>query len=88
MIRKNTPLLILIFVALVIFLVTSCDKAPRDPFPQTKPHRTELDNTSEYFDQHYKVYTFEGCEYILVGVGKYQWGSHKGNCSNPIHKQQ
>jgi hypothetical protein len=46
----------------------------------------ELDNTSQYYDQNYKVYTLEGCEYIVVGVGKTQWGSHKGNCKNPIHK--
>jgi hypothetical protein len=45
----------------------------------------ELDNTSEYYDQNYKVYTLEGCEYVVGGVGKTQWGSHKGNCKNPIH---
>jgi hypothetical protein len=37
---------------------------------------------------HYAIYTLEGCEYILVGVGNNRWGSHKGNCSNPIHKGQ
>lgn len=26
------------------------------------------------------VYTWEGCEYILVGNGNSSWGSHKGNC--------
>lgn len=34
-----------------------------------------------------KVYEYEGCEYIRVGVGHSTWGSHKGNCSNPIHKR-
>jgi hypothetical protein len=52
------------------------------------PRRMELDNTSEYYDQHYKVYTYEGCEYIRIDNGREAWGSHKGNCSNPIHKQQ
>lgn len=45
----------------------------------------ELDNKSQYYDQHYKVYTLEGCEYIVVNYGNMQWGSHKGNCKNPIH---
>jgi hypothetical protein len=54
---------------------------------KANPHRIELDNTSKYYDQNYKVYTLEGCEYIVVGLGKMQWGSHKGNCKNPIHKE-
>ena len=49
------------------------------------PHKMELDNTSEYYDQNYRVYTLEGCEYVVVGNGNGRWGSHKGNCKNPIH---
>jgi hypothetical protein len=45
----------------------------------------ELSNHTEYYDQNYKVYTLEGCEYIVIGVGNTRWGSHKGNCKNPIH---
>ena len=51
------------------------------------PHKLELDNDSRYYDQNYKVYTLEGCEYVVVGHGKMQWGSHKGNCKNPIHSK-
>jgi hypothetical protein len=88
--RKNTPLLILIFVALVIFMLTSCvqNGTAKDPFAvEVAAKSTELDSTSEYYDKQYEVYTLEGCEYIVVGVGKMQWGSHKGNCKNPIHKE-
>jgi hypothetical protein len=35
--------------------------------------------------QEYKIFTLNGCEYIVVGVGQNRWGSHKGNCKNPIH---
>jgi len=35
-----------------------------------------------------KECTYQGCEYIQVGLGTRAWGSHKGNCKNPIHKQQ
>lgn len=82
---KKTTLLILIFVALVIFLVTSCEgnvQVSNKP----DPHRMELDSTSKYYDQNYRVYTLEGCEYIVVDNGNAKWGSHKGNCKNPIHK--
>ena len=88
--RQNSPvpLIIVILAALVIFMVTSCK--PEDshsPFRDTSAHRYELDSTSQYNDRDYRVYTLEGCEYILVGQGNFQWGSHKGNCKNPIHKQ-
>ena len=38
-------------------------------------------------DRHKNVteYTYGGCEYIRVGYGQSAWGSHKGNCMNPIH---
>jgi hypothetical protein len=35
----------------------------------------------------YKTYTLEGCEYIVVGNGNSPWGTHKGNCKNPIHNR-
>jgi flagellar basal body-associated protein FliL len=83
--KKNASLFILILCALAIFLVTSCVEGVT-VYPKPDPNRTELDNTSEYYDQHYKVYTFEGCEYIVINSGSSRWGSHKGNCKNPIHK--
>jgi len=40
-------------------------------------------------DRHKNVteFTYGGCEYIRVGYGQSAWGSHKGNCTNPIHKK-
>ena len=32
-----------------------------------------------------QVYLYEGCESVSFGAGKYKWGSHKGDCKNPIH---
>jgi hypothetical protein len=53
---------------------------------KSNPHKMELDSNSQYSDQNYRVYTLESCEYIVVGYGNARWGSHKGNCKNPIHK--
>jgi hypothetical protein len=69
----------------ITFLITSCNENLGPKAPDSK--RMELDLASKYHDQNYKVYTLEGCEYILVGSGKGQWGSHKGNCKNPIHQK-
>jgi len=73
---------ILILIS-ITFLITSCNQNLGEKAPDAK--RMELDSTSRYYDQNYKVYTLEGCEYILVGGGNGQWGSHKGNCKNLIH---
>ena len=71
----------------LVFLLGSCVDPNATPIV-TDPHRMELDNSSKYFDQNYRVYTLEGCEYIVGGSGRSQWGSHKGNCKNPIHKYE
>ena len=61
-------LLATIFGSLILLLMTSCDENKGQKAPQSK--RMELDSTSRYSDQNYKVYTLEGCEYIVVGFGK------------------
>ncbi len=81
------PLIVIILAALVIFMVTSCKPENyKDPHQNTSASRYELDSTSEYSDRIYTTYTLEGCEYIVVGYGNNKWGSHKGNCKNPIHE--
>lgn len=88
--RKNARLLILILAALAIFMVTSCvNKETIDEQVQLKRdlYSRELDSTSEYYNRQYKIYTLEGCEYVVVNFGNPTWGSHKGNCKNPIHKE-
>ena len=45
----------------------------------TEPERIIVNNVN------YKVYEIEGCEYIVMGYGDSKWGSHKGNCKNPLH---
>ena len=36
-------------------------------------------------DTEYSVYIIDSCEYIIFYGGSSTWGSHKGNCKNPIH---
>lgn len=67
-------------------MMNSCDEKTPPKAPESK--RMELDTLSQYSDQQYRVYTLEGCEYIVFGYGKDRWGSHKGNCKNSIHNTQ
>jgi hypothetical protein len=82
---KLNILLTTIFGSLILLLINSCgldeDRGPKAP----ESKRMELDTLSRYSDQNYKIYTLEGCEYIVIGYGKDRWGSHKGNCKNTFH---
>ena len=44
----------------------------------------QVENTDKWYPVH--TYKHEGCEYVVFGYGSNAWGGHKGNCSNPIHK--
>lgn len=50
----------------------------------------ELGTSTEQYDRYYQIYTLEGCEYIVVSPGNshFTWGTHKGNCKNPIHNEK
>ena len=73
-----------VIIGTIALLLTGCESRNSEAKPN--PHLMELDSTSHYYDQNYRVYTLEGCEYVVVGVGNSKWGSHKGNCKNPIHQ--
>lgn len=74
------------------FLLVSCeeDKCLNKIEEHSISENVEELDSSECaaWSTHYKTYSLEGCEYIVVGFGHNRWGSHKGNCSNPIHKGQ
>jgi hypothetical protein len=73
--------IILIFIALFLF---SCSVQT----PKSKEEPIGLRQQSDDLHKNVTEYTYGGCEYIRVGYGQSAWGSHKGNCTNPIHKGQ
>ena len=70
-------------ISLFLVAFSGCDENRGPKAPQSK--RMEIDTLSQYSDQYYRVYTLEGCEYIIYGTGSNRWGSHKGNCKNTFH---
>lgn len=42
-------------------------------------------NVDSLSNTDYSIYIIDSCEYIIFYGGSSTWGSHKGNCSNPIH---
>jgi len=69
--RNIFPILFIIFV--VLMSLNSCNSSVNKT-----PDVIEVTN--------YNIYTLDGCEYVRFEHGNLSWGSHKGNCSNPIHK--
>lgn len=68
------------------FVLISCDQQPSVKQKPQEP--SELSKDSKNYYLKVTEYTYEGCEYIKVGNVQNAWGSHKGNCENPIHKGQ
>ena len=83
-----------IILVVILFLVFSgCNfDMKKKPEPNTVSQPVEIKqlgtSTAEY-DRYYQIYTLEGCEYIVVSPGNshFTWGTHKGNCKNPIHEK-
>lgn len=79
-----------------MFLLTSCEFGLGNKDNETnntvsKPIEIkQLGTSTEQYDRYYEVYTLEGCEYIVVSPGNshFTWGTHKGNCKNPIHYKE
>jgi hypothetical protein len=78
------PLFVMIIgflLGMVLISLTSCDKTISEqienPIELRQKSNDRFKNVTEF--------TYGGCEYIKVGFGENTWGSHKGNCENPIH---
>jgi hypothetical protein len=77
-------------IAMLALIMSSCDQMdanrqePKVPTPTVETSAGELTKNSNSYNR-YEEYSLEGCQYIVVGFGKERWGSHKGNCSSPIH---
>lgn len=70
-------------IIILLLILVSCNTNEERPISEGP---IELSKETENYYRRVVEYEYEGCEYIKVGFGKSIWGSHKGNCSNPIHK--
>lgn len=73
----------LIIISALLLGLYSCSHSST----QRRPTNELQMSTSACYSQQYRIYTLEGCEYIVVSYGSERWGSHKGNCKNPIHQK-
>lgn len=70
---------IIAYLSLISFFLivgfSACDQQKVDTKPKELP------------DGSVRIVTYDSCEYIVVGGGHSRWGTHKGNCINPIHSK-
>lgn len=70
--------IIVFFSLLIMTLMVSCTSREK----QKEVHTYDVDSLS---NTDYSIYIIDSCEYIVFYGGSSTWGSHKGNCKNPIH---
>lgn len=71
--------LLFLISASIISMMTGC--APENEKKEVKVFDVNELNTE------YSIYIIDSCEYIVFHNGNASWGSHKGNCKNPIHNR-
>ena len=75
--KINIPLISIVLLLSVVGIIAIQSYESQQKKNTLPPPTKEL--------QEYKIFTLNRCEYIVVGTGQYRWGSHKGDCKNPIH---
>ena len=78
----------IITTSLILLLLNACQSEQDRQKSIKDSQSTELDSNSTHYNKQFTIYTLDSCQYIVVGHGDYRWGSHKGDCTNPIHKQK
>jgi hypothetical protein len=74
-----------IATSLIIMVLCSCQTEQERQNSILDHRKRELDSTSTDCYKQFKIYTLDSCQYIVVANGPTRWGSHKGDCTNPIH---
>ena len=77
-----------ITVIFSLLLMASCQSIEERQEAIKANRSTKLDSTSSNYELRYRIMALDDCQYILVGSGHNRWGSHKGDCPNPIHQQK
>jgi uncharacterized protein YcfL len=77
-----------ILLSLTSLLLFSCQSEEERQERIKDKQSKMLDSTSTYYYKQFKIYTLDSCQYVVVGIGNSRWGSHKGDCTNPIHQSK
>jgi hypothetical protein len=71
--------IVFIISMMIMTMMVGCASRTKDK--EVKVYNIDTLNTD------YVIYVIDSCEYIVFYNGSSSWGSHKGNCSNPVHNR-
>jgi hypothetical protein len=77
MLRLFWTIIIIISLSIMTMMLEGCSSNQKQR--EVKVYNIDTLNTD------YVIYVIDSCEYVVFYSGGSTWGSHKGNCSNPIH---
>lgn len=72
-------ILFLIFTSILV-VITGCNNAQK----LKEVHTSNVDSLP---NANYSIYIIDSCEYVIFHNGNATWGSHKGDCENPVHNR-
>ena len=79
----------IITTSLILLLLNACQSEQDRQKSIKDSQSTELDSNSTHYNKQFTIYTLDSCQYVVVSPGtNYTWGSHKGDCTNPIHNKK
>ena len=79
MLRLFWAIIVIISLSIMTMMLESCS--------EPKKHKETKVYNIDTLDTDYVIYVIDSCEYIVFYSGSSTWGSHKGNCSNPVHNR-
>ena len=79
----------IITTSLILLLLNACQSEQERQELIKDTQSTALDSTSTDYRKQFTIYTLDSCQYVVVSPRtNYTWGSHKGDCTNPIHNKK
>jgi len=79
----------IITTSLILLLLLNACQSEEERQQSIKDNQsTVLDSTSTNYELNYRILTLDSCQYVVVGIGTGRWGSHKGDCTNPMHNKK
>lgn len=71
-----------LLTAIIVLSIVSCNNNLSN---QEKSNKLIIDTGVEVNGYVISIIKFDGCQYLVSGIGYSQMMTHKGNCNNPIH---
>ncbi len=77
MLRLFWVIIVIMSLSIMTLMLESCSEPKKQR--EVKVYNIDTLNTD------YVIYVVDSCEYIVFYSGSSTWGTHKGDCNNPIH---